>query len=919
MHSSTSRRQGRRRLMLIAAASTALLLASPTVANAANDDPGGEAATADQLLAAEAYAFPPGNWWDSSKADKRRAAALLRQMTLAEKVDMLHGEINNFYGFYNAPIDRLGIPALTMADGPAGTRIANPDVNGQRSTQLPSPLALAATWNAQLGEQYGDLAGSEAFDTGHNVLLSPAVDIARVAQAGRAFEAYGEDPLLSGTMGAANLRGIQSNPVVGDIKHYNVYTQETNRLAGGNAVIDERALQEIYTRPYAIGIRDGHPGSAMCAFNAVNGVQACENGELLNTILKEQLKFQGWVMSDYGATHSTVPSILNGLDQEMPGNFNPAQQPGMCFFCGPLIDAVNAGQVPMSRIDDAVTRILRPMFALGLFDNPPVIQPLPEAEHGAEALSIAEQAMVLLKNDAGALPLTGRVGSIAVIGADADTVVQGGGSSQVKPTYTVSPLEGIQARAGSGVAVNHVAGSDPVTSAALIPGPDPIPSDYLTPATGTGNGLRAEYFLNRDFSGAPELDRTDPYAGIYGGFFLFSGFNAASPHFPPQPQSVNGESSIRWSGSLTAPVDGSYQLSIVATGSSTLYLDGAPIIQTAPSTTPQETTVDVDLAAGSVHELRAENVNDAPSATDNGPVFKLGWVPPEGVVAPQAVAAADLARNAQAAVVVVRDYSSEGGDRPNLNLPNGQEEVIRQVAAANPNTIVVVTSGAGVETSTWEAGVPAILQAWYGGQEQGNAIANILFGDVNPSGKLPITVPTDEASTPVSSPEQFPGVGLDQQFSEGIFVGYRGYEEYGITPQYAFGHGLSYTSFDYSKLKTSTAKGKNGVGKQLKVDVTVRNTGTVAGRETVQVYVGPLPTREVPTAAKALAGWAQVDLQPGERKKVSVTLSAESLSFWDVDRDRWRTPSGDVPLFVGSSSDDIRLTGDLRIGRIVQQ
>ena len=365
MHSSTSRRHGRRRLMLIAAASTALLLASPTVATAADDDPSGEAATAEQLLAAEAHAFPPGNWWDSSTSDKRRAAALLRQMTLAEKVDMLHGEINNFYGFYNAPIERLGIPALTMADGPAGTRIANPDVNGQRSTQLPSPLALAATWNAQLGEQYGDLAGSEAFDTGHNVLLSPAVDIARVAQAGRAFEAYGEDPLLSGTMGAANLRGIQSNPVVGDIKHYNVYTQETNRLAGGNAVIDERALQEIYTRPYAIGIRDGHPGSAMCAFNAVNGVQACENGELLNTILKEQLKFQGWVMSDYGATHSTVPSILNGLDQEMPGNFNPAQQPGTCFFCGPLIDAVNAGQVPMSRIDDAVTRSFAPCSPSG--------------------------------------------------------------------------------------------------------------------------------------------------------------------------------------------------------------------------------------------------------------------------------------------------------------------------------------------------------------------------------------------------------------------------------------------------------------------------------------------------------------------------------------------------------------------------
>ena len=208
-------------------------------------------------------------------------------MTLPEKVDMLRGELNNFYGFYNAPIERLGIPALTMADGPAGTRIANPDVNDQRATQLPSPLLLAATWNTDLSEEYGALASREAFLTGHNVLLSPALDIARIAQAGRAFEAYGEDPLLTGTIGAGNVRGIQSQPVIGDIKHYNVYTQEKNRLAEGNAVLDERTLQEIYTRPFGIAVDDGHPGSAMCSFNKVNGVYACENPELLTTILSQ--------------------------------------------------------------------------------------------------------------------------------------------------------------------------------------------------------------------------------------------------------------------------------------------------------------------------------------------------------------------------------------------------------------------------------------------------------------------------------------------------------------------------------------------------------------------------------------------------------------------------------------------------------
>ncbi|WP_344065974.1 beta-glucosidase [Microbacterium pumilum] len=838
-------------------------------------------------------------------------------MTVEEKVDMLRGEVNNYYGFYNAPIPRLGIPALTMADGPAGTRIANPDVNGQRSTELPSPLALAATWDAALSEQYGQLAAEEAFSSGHNVLLAPAIDMARVAQAGRAFEAYGEDPLLTGTIGAANVRGIQTQPVIGDIKHYSVYTQENNRLIGGNAVVDERTLQEIYTRPFAMGVEDGHAGSAMCSFNKINGIYACENDELLNTILKEQLDFQGWVMSDYGATHSTGPAINGGLDQEMPGNFNPAETPGTSRFGQALIDAINSGEVPIARVDDAVTRILRPMFALGLFDTPPVIAPLPEAEHGAEARKIAESSMVLLKNDAATLPLLNGVDSIAVIGADADVAVQGGGSSQVKPTYTVSPLEGITSRAGDDVEVTHIAGTDPVTGTALLTGPQPISSDYLTPSAGDGNGLRAEYFFNNSFSGTPGLDRTEPYVGLNGGFFLFDGFNSSSPHFPLQPRSLNTRDlSIRWTGTVTAPADGTYQLALVSKGATTVYLDDAPIFTTASSGTPITNTLDVELLAGEPHAVRVEyinNVPDAPGASGAAPVVKLAWTVPEGVVAPQATAAAELAAASDVAVVFARDYSSEGTDRPNLDLPNGQEELIQQVAAANPRTIVVLTSGAAIQTSNWESGVPAILQAWYGGQEQGNAIARILFGDVNPSGRLPITVPVDEASTPVSTPAQYPGIGLDQQFSEGIFVGYRGYEEFGIEPQYAFGHGLSYTNFKYSKLKTHVDKGKAGEPNQFRADVTVTNTGAVAGRETVQVYAGQLPTSAVDTAQKALAGWTQVTLQPGEKKKVTVTLNSKSLSYWDVDQDEWILPSGVVPVLVGASSADVRLTGELKV------
>lgn len=894
---------------------TALALAVPVGGAAAattDDDPARaaqEAAVADALQ--EGQSFPADFWWDESPDDTRRARALLRQMTLDEKVDMLHGELNNYFGFYNRPIERLGIPALTMADGPAGVRIANPDVNGQRSTQLPSPLALAATWDTALAQEYGRLAGDEAARTGHNVLLSPAFDIARVAQAGRAFEAFGEDPLLSGTLGAAEIRGIQANPVIADLKHYNLYTQEQNRLTGGNAVVDERTLQEIYTRPFAIGQEEGRAGSAMCAFNQVNGVYACENDLLLNQVLKEQLGFEGWVMSDYGATHSTAPAILAGLDQEMPGNTTPEVGPGDCFFCGPLLDAVRSGQVPQSRVDDAVLRILRPMVALGLLDNPPTVRPLPEAENSAFARSVSERASVLLKNASGTLPLAASVGSIAVIGTDADAVVQGGGSSQVIPTRTVSPLAGIQARAGAGVTVTHTPGTDPVTSAVLLPGPEAIPSDYLTSALGDGEGVRVEYFDTPDLSGAPAVDRTEPWAGIFGGFFLFEGFNAQSPHFPVQDNLHNA--SIRWTGTLTAPVSGTYELAVTTNGTSTVYLDDQPVLTTDPSAEPAVTTAPVDLVAGQAYALRAEYTNDSPGGTDAGAAFRLGWTPPQALVTPSVQAAADAARSAQAAVVVVRDYSSEGGDKPSLDLPNGQAELIRQVAAANPRTIVVLEAGGIVQTSDWDGSVGAVLHNWFGGQEQGNAVAGILFGDVNPSGRLPVTIPVDEESTPVSDPAQYPGEGLDQQFSEGIFVGYRGYAEEGITPQYPFGHGLSYTSYAYTNLRTAAVPDPDGTGMRLEATVDVQNTGAVAGTETVQVYVGNLPTRRVSSAPVALAGFGTVALAPGETKPVTVLLSPESMSYWDVDLDRWRTPTGQIPVLVGASATDIRLTGTLAI------
>jgi beta-glucosidase len=819
---------------------------------------------------------------------EQRAQAMLLRMTLDDKVNMLHGELNNSFGFYNGAIPRLGIPALTMADGPSGVRVGDASVNARRATQLPAALALAATWDRTAAEDYGRLVGDEAHKTGHNVQLGPAVDIARVPFWGRAVESYGEDPLLSGSMGAAFIRGIQTSPVIATLKHFIGYTQETNRLFGNNTVIDERAL------------RDSKPGAVMCSFNKINGIYACENDQMLNQVLKKELGFTGWVMADYNANFQTVPAILSGLDQDMPGNFTPEVGPGECRFCAPLLAAVSDGRVPLSRVDDAVLRMLRKMYLHGLFDSPPVIRPLAQAEHGIQARTIASKAVVLLKNVGAALPLRSP-GSIVVIGTDADSVVVTGGSAKVEPTYTVSILQGIRARAGAAVQVQYVEGADPVTAAALLPGPDPVPSDFLTPARGSGRGLRAEYFLNPTFSGTPERDRTDPYAAIYGGFFLLPGLDAPSPKFPNQPVSLNTASSFRWTGQLTAPVSGSYELVVTTSGTSRLFINGTQVVTTRPVAKAGDMTTasaSFNFGAGSKHDVRIEYVNDSPRATDAGPQYKFGWQPPVGVVAPQAAAAAALARNAQVAVVVVRDYAGEGDDKQTLRLPNGQAELIRQVAAANPRTIVVMTTGSPMQTSDWENAVPAVIQAWYSGQEEGNVVADILFGDVNPSGKLPVTMPVDELQTPVSSPEQFPRSVLDSLFTEGIFVGYRGYEQFRIRPQYPFGHGLSYTTFDYSNLRVMATS----------VTVTVRNSGPVAGSEVVQVYAGTLPA-PVPTAPKSLAGFARVPLQPGQSQDVTIALSPQSLSYWSVSARAWTTPAGSVPIMVGSSSADIRLRG----------
>ena len=859
---------------------------------------------------ASAYVRP---WLNTSLSPNERATLLLAQMTLEEKVAMVHGESPAPYGFYCAPIARLGIPALTMADGPTGIRVSRQDVNEGKATALPAPIGLAATWDVALAEQYGDVLGSEAWATGHNVLLGPGLDIARLPVFGRLFEALGEDPLLTGQLAAGYIQGVQSHSVVATAKHYHLNAQEENRF-WVDAHIDERTLQEIYTRPFQMAVEYGQVGAVMGAFNKVNGVYSCENRHLLIDILKHQLAFTGWVMSDYEATHSTVEAANAGLDQEMPG---------AKFFGDHLLEAIQTNQVSITTLDEKVRRVLRTMFAHGLFEHPVQISSLPVQEHSTFACETASRAIVLLKNAEELLPLSSRkVRSVAVIGADADRYISGGGSAFVKPMFVVSMLEGIRRRAGEGIQVEYVGGVDPASAADLLPGAPAVPSSVLT-STDSGSevhGLHAEYWTNTRFEGEPRLVRTDWQVNLNLGFFNYSSMTASS--LSPTPKDLNNAISVRWTGHLTVPATGDYTLSLTHLGTARLYLDDVLLIDN-PGVTLETQSVTLHLAVAQPHALRIDYMADRPEQRTPipgdpstvgmvGSKIRLGWEHPADAIPLAMQEAVALAKRSDIAVVVVRDYRNEHADLPGLLLSNEQDLLIDAVAVVNPHTIVVLATG-GPALMPWLDRVPVVLESWYGGQEQGNALASVLFGDVTPSGKLPITFPRSNSDTPISSLEQYSKTELVARFSEGLGVGYRGYDLFGLEPLFPFGYGLSYTSFTYAQIQVEP-KMTDGT-KPIRVSFTIINSGSREGTETAQVYLGlPAGTDEPP---KRLVGWVKVELKPGEAKEVSVTLDPNStlrpLSYWSISMNGWEIASGDYQVYVGASSRDIRLTSTLRV------
>jgi beta-glucosidase len=705
----------RRSLILLGAATAAILGVSLSLPGNAAPKPAANAACP---------------WVDSNAPVSQRVSQVLGQMSLAQKITLVHGTGGSYVG--NTPaIAALCIPALNLEDGPAGI---GDGMNGV--TQLPAPVAAAATWDPAAEQSYGAVIGAEDAGKGVNIDLGPTINIDRDPRWGRAFESMSEDPYLAGQLSAAEIRGVQSQGVMAQVKHLGVYNQEATRnTPSDNAIIDTRTLQEIYLPQFQAATQQGAASSVMCSYSTINGTYACENPTLLNNALDTQFGFPGFVTSDWGATHSTVASANSGLDQQMPDD---------SYFGSALQNAVNSGQVSTATLNNMVGRILTEMFTFGLFDRPVsggTGATVTSAAHQATAASVEEEGSVLLKNSNNVLPLnTSSANSIAVLGDDASTDAEtdGGGSAGVNSSGTVTPLQAITSRAGSGVSVQ--------------------------------------------------------------------------------------------------------------------YSEGASSSGTSSSTEQ---------------------------------------------------AAVNLAKSSSVAVIFANLFESEGSDLGGIDLPGNYNQLISDVAAVNPNTIVVLNTGSAV-TMPWLGSVAGVFESWYPGQQDGTAMAALLFGDVNPSGKLPVTFPKSLSDVPASSTAQWPGQNGQVQYSEGVDVGYRWYQAKNIAPLFQFGFGLSYTSFGFSNLHVS-AMGANGTAT---VTATVTNTGSRAGADVAQLYVGdPAGSGEPPAQLK---GFQRVSLQPGASTTVSFPVRLHDLAYWNTSANNWTTATGTYQIMLGDSSTP-QLSGSLAV------
>lgn len=796
-------------------------------------------------------------------------------MTTEEKIDLLGGVDD----FYTRGVPRLGVPRFKMADGPLGVRNYGP------STTMAGGIALAATWNPNLAESVGIEIGRDARARGVHFLLAPGVNIYRAPMNGRNFEYFGEDPFLASRIAVAYINGVQSQGVSATVKHFMGNNSEFDRH-NTDSVIDERAMREIYMPVFEAAVREAHIGAIMDSYNLTNGMHMTQNGYLNNDVVKKEWGFNGIVMSDWTSTYDAIGAANGGLDLEMPsGKFLNREK---------LLPAIQQGKVSIATIDDKVRRILRVGAQFGWLDRDQTDLSISRYNRqGREvALQAARESMVLLKNQGPVLPIhKNNIKSVALIGPDSyPAVPDGGGSARVQPFVAVSFLEGLTNYLGSAVPVYYSRGVPTVSEMADA-------TNFVVAPAGGQPGIRVEYFGNNELEGKPLLSRVEKHV------------NVGSPGFVFPDHTL----SDRWTGYYVPTHPGSYDIFVESTGEDggffRLYVDGRLVLDNWKQNRAimNATSLQLEVKPHKVvleHHGRNEWLDTR---------LRLGVVPHDSVVEQQAKL---LAAKADVVIVAVGfdpETESEGGDRT-FQLPPGQEQLIQEMGKANKNVAIVITSGGAVDMNSWLDKVPAVLQAWYPGQEGGTALAEILFGQVNPSGRLPVSFERRWEESPTHD-SYYPQDGTQRiVYKEGIFVGYRGYEHSGKKPLFPFGFGLSYTNFAYSNLSVTTGTTKGGSNNYWWAEVAfeVANTGNQDGAEVAQVYVADKHSK-IERPVKELKGFAKVNLRAGEKQRVTLKLDRRALSYYDVQSKQWRVDPGDFEVLVGSSSEDIRLRGRLSL------
>jgi beta-glucosidase len=814
-----------------------------------------------------------------------RVSELLSAMTLQEKISYIGGD----RGFYIRPIKRLGIPEIKMADGPAGCRNWGP------STAYPAPLGVAASFDRELAQQVGASIARDCRARGVHVLLAPAVNLQRAPVSGRNFEYLGEDPYLASELAVAHIRGVQEQGVVATVKHFAANNQEWDRN-NISSEVDERTLRELYFPAFEAAVRDGEVGAVMTAYNLLNGTYASHHAWLLESVLKEEWGFTGLVMSDWGAVHDTLGAATGGCDLEMPkAEFMTGEK------LGPLL---KSGQVTQEDLDDKVRRILRTIIRAGFLEGREQKRadvPLDDSASREVALRAARESLVLLKNtDAagqGMLPLDPtQLARIAVIGPNAHPAVHGGaGSSYVTPFSAVSVLEAVKKLAPNARVTHH-------------PGIQEIsPRPTLGNACFSGP-VQQQVYAGKDLEGEPVATSEVERIAFY-----------PEGHAPAAGVGAEGYS-IRWTGKVRAPRTGRYALMTNSDDGIRVFFDGKKVIDDWSAHAPRAQQVQLQVRAGE-HEVVVEYFQGI-----LGAVAEFGFGPVVGEK-PKLHGAKELtriAREANVAIVCVgynqswdtnslaRTYrpfwppdwareaglvESEGSDRP-FELCPMQVETIQRVAKASPRTIVIVNSGGAVATEGWLDQVQGLLWAAYPGQEGGTAVAGVLFGQTDPGGRLPFSFGRRFEDYP-SAPYYRLNEDGKTPYTEGVLMGYGGFDANGIEPLFPFGFGLSYTGFEYSLLDVAPTE-EGGA----RVRFTLKNAGARTGVEVAQVYVVP-PRAAVVRAPRSLAGFARIELAPGQTQVVELAIRPRAFAYW---KNGWVIEPGAYGIAVGSSSRHTALT-----------